>query len=64
MSAKMTQEAKKDDFLKYLEKAVVLELLTKSLVQVTAHPVLQHIPTGLGPAPLGDRRQTYSMTEL
>ena len=36
MSAKMTQEAKKDDFLKYLEKAVVLELLTKSLVQVTA----------------------------
>ena len=32
--SKMTQDAKKDEFRKYLEKAGVLELLTKSLVQV------------------------------
>ena len=30
----MSQEAKKDEFKKYLEKAGVLELLTKSLVQL------------------------------
>ena len=30
----MSQEAKKDEFRKYLEKAGVLELLTKSLVQL------------------------------
>ena len=34
MTAKMSQEAKKDEFRKYLEKAGVLELLTKSLVQL------------------------------
>ena len=34
MSAKMSQDAKKDEFRKYLEKAGVLELLTKSLVQL------------------------------
>ena len=34
MSTKMSQEAKKDEFRKYLEKAGVLELLTKSLVQL------------------------------
>ena len=33
-SAKSTQDAKKDEFRKYLEKAGVLELLTKSLVQL------------------------------
>ena len=33
--SKMTQDAKKDEFRKYLEKAGVLELLTKSLVQVS-----------------------------
>ena len=32
--SKMTQDAKKDEFRKYLEKAGVLELLTKSLVSV------------------------------
>ena len=32
-SAKSTQDAKKDEFRKYLEKAGVLELLTKSFVQ-------------------------------
>ena len=30
----MSQEAKKDEFRKYLDKAGVLELLTKSLVQL------------------------------
>ena len=34
MSSKMSQEAKKDEFRKYLDKAGVLELLTKSLVQL------------------------------
>ena len=34
MTSKMSQEAKKDEFRKYLEKAGVLELLTKSLVQL------------------------------
>ena len=34
MTAKMSQDAKKDEFRKYLEKAGVLELLTKSLVQL------------------------------
>ena len=34
MSAKLSQDAKKDEFRKYLEKAGVLELLTKSLVQL------------------------------
>ena len=33
--SKMTQDAKKDEFRKYLEKAGVLELLTKSLVSVS-----------------------------
>jgi hypothetical protein len=37
-SAKMTQEAKKDEFKKYLEKAGVLEMLTKSLVQLYEEP--------------------------
>ena len=32
--SKMTQDAKKDEFRKYLEKTGVLELLTKSLVQL------------------------------
>ena len=35
MSTKMSADAKKDEFRKYLEKAGVLELLTKSLVQVS-----------------------------
>ena len=34
MTAKMSEDAKKDEFRKYLEKAGVLELLTKSLVQL------------------------------
>merc|ERR550519_3049146 len=34
----MTQDAKKDEFRKYLEKAGVLELLTKSLVQLYEEP--------------------------
>jgi len=34
----MSQEAKKDEFRKYLEKAGVLELLTKSLVQLYEEP--------------------------
>ena len=34
MTSKMSQEAKKDEFRKYLDKAGVLELLTKSLVQL------------------------------
>ena len=34
MTSKMSQEAKKDEFRKYLEKAGVLELLIKSLVQL------------------------------
>eukprot|EP00088_Acartia_fossae_P022365 TRINITY_DN23590_c0_g1_i2.p1 TRINITY_DN23590_c0_g1~~TRINITY_DN23590_c0_g1_i2.p1 ORF type:complete len:214 (-),score=98.78 TRINITY_DN23590_c0_g1_i2:156-797(-) len=38
MSTKMSQEAKKDEFRKYLEKAGVLELLTKSLVQLYEEP--------------------------
>jgi len=38
MSAKMSQDAKKDEFRKYLEKAGVLELLTKSLVQLYEEP--------------------------
>ena len=33
-SAKSPQDAKKDEFRKYLEKAGVIELLTKSLVQL------------------------------
>ena len=37
-SAKSTQDAKKDEFRKYLEKAGVLELLTKSLVQLYEEP--------------------------
>lgn len=36
--SKMTQDAKKDEFRKYLEKAGVLELLTKSLVQLYEEP--------------------------
>merc|ERR1712066_809495 len=36
--AKMSQDAKKDEFRKYLEKAGVLELLTKSLVQLYEEP--------------------------
>merc|ERR1719340_381227 len=38
MTSKMSQEAKKDEFRKYLEKAGVLELLTKSLVQLYEEP--------------------------
>merc|ERR1719507_2418370 len=38
MSTKMSQDAKKDEFRKYLEKAGVLELLTKSLVQLYEEP--------------------------
>ena len=34
MTAKMSQDAKKEEFRKYLEKAGILELLTKSLVQL------------------------------
>ena len=34
MTSKMSQEAKKDEFRKYLDKAGALELLTKSLVQL------------------------------
>merc|ERR1719370_204174 len=34
----MSQDAKKDEFRKYLEKAGVLELLTKSLVQLYEEP--------------------------
>ena len=30
----MSQDAKKEEFRKYLEKAGILELLTKSLVQL------------------------------
>jgi len=37
-STKMSQDAKKDEFRKYLEKAGVLELLTKSLVQLYEEP--------------------------
>ena len=39
--SKMTQDAKKDEFRKYLEKAGVLELLTKSLVSVRSVISLQ-----------------------
>ena len=39
MSAKLSQDAKKDEFRKYLEKGGVLELLTKSLVSL--YEVLQ-----------------------
>merc|ERR1712059_8993 len=35
---KMSQDAKKDEFRKYLEKAGVLELLTKSLVSLYEEP--------------------------
>lgn len=38
MSAKMSQDAKKDEFRKYLEKAGVLDLLTKSLVSLYEEP--------------------------
>ena len=34
----MTQDAKKEEFKKYLEKAGVLELLTKSLVSLYEEP--------------------------
>lgn len=40
MTSKMSQEAKKDEFRKYLDKAGVLELLTKSLVQLYEVTVL------------------------
>ena len=44
MSAKLSQDAKKDEFRKYLEKGGVLELLTKSLVSL--YEVLQlHHPS-------------------
>lgn len=39
----MSQEAKKDEFRKYLEKAGVLELLTKSLVQLYEVNPLQYL---------------------
>ena len=35
---KMSQDAKKEEFKKYLEKAGVLELLTKSLVSLYEEP--------------------------
>ena len=38
MSTKMSADAKKDEFRKYLEKAGVLELLTKSLVSLYEEP--------------------------
>ena len=39
MSAnKMSQDAKKEEFKKYLEKAGVLEVLTKSLVSLYEEP--------------------------
>merc|ERR1719348_353423 len=34
----MTQDAKKDEFKKYLEKSGVIEMLTKSLVQLYEEP--------------------------
>jgi len=37
-STKMSQDAKKDEFRKYLDNAGVLELLTKSLVQLYEEP--------------------------
>ena len=37
-STKMSQDAKKEEFKKYLEKAGVLELLTKSLVSLYEEP--------------------------
>ena len=37
---KVPQDAKKEEFRKYLEKAGVLELLTKSLVQLYEVPVM------------------------
>ena len=37
-SAKMSQDAKKEEFKKYLEKAGVLKLLTKSLVSLYEEP--------------------------
>ena len=50
MTSKMSQEAKKDEFRKYLDKAGVLELLTKSLVQLYEVIMLNcfiHSPHGL-----------------
>jgi len=37
-SAKMSQDAKKDEFRKYLEKTGVIDMLTKSLVQLYEEP--------------------------
>ena len=37
-SAKMSQDTKKEEFKKYLEKAGVLELFTKSLVSLYEEP--------------------------
>merc|ERR1719225_880862 len=53
MTSKMSQEAKKDEFRKYLEKAGVLELLTKSLVQLYEEPdkpndALNYLKTTVG----------------
>jgi len=49
----MSQDAKKDEFRKYLEKAGVLEILTKSLVQLYEEPdkpsdALSYLKTTIG----------------
>merc|ERR1719500_1664022 len=52
----MTQDAKKDEFRKYLEKAGVLELLTKSLVSLYEEPekpndALSYLKNSVGGSP-------------
>merc|ERR1719266_2732656 len=54
--SKMTQDAKKDEFRKYLEKAGVLELLTKSLVSLYEEPekpndALSYLKNSVGGSP-------------
>ena len=44
MTSKMSQDAKKDEFKKYLEKAGVLELLTKSFCPPDTSMVFVHVP--------------------
>ena len=41
---KVPQDAKKEEFRKYLEKAGVLELLTKSLVQLYEVMLVPQVP--------------------
>ena len=43
MTANLSQDAKKDEIRKYLEKAGVLELLTKSLVQLYEVPLQEFL---------------------